>query len=231
MGLSYTNLFVGYVEKQIFERYTGPFPDFFGCHIDDCLGTASCSRVDLECFINYVIDYHPALKFTWEISGASMSFLDVLVSINGNALAMSVSYKPTDSHNYLLFSSSHLNHTKQSIPYSQFLQLCCLCSDDKDFETKSSEIRSFFVQHGYLTHLLDTAVQRPSSIPCSNTFKQHLESVCKDKIPLVKTFHPSNHKVRDTIRHNFHILKNDPETYSIFSNNHLISFRRNKHSG
>ena len=54
MGPSYANLFVGYVEQQIFERYTGPIPDFFGRYIDDCLGTASCTRVDLERFINYV---------------------------------------------------------------------------------------------------------------------------------------------------------------------------------
>ena len=100
MGPSYANLFVGYVEKQIFEQYTN--------------------------------DYHPALKLRWEISQASVSFLDILESINGNVLATSFSYKPTDSYSYLLFSSFHPNHTKQSIPCSQFLRLCCLCSDDKD---------------------------------------------------------------------------------------------------
>ena len=65
-----------------------------------------------------------------------VSFLDISISINGDALATSISYKPTDSHSYLLFSSSHPNQTKQSIPYSQFLRLRRLCSEDKDFETK-----------------------------------------------------------------------------------------------
>ena len=46
--------------------------------------------------------------------------------------------------------------------------------------------------------------------------------------PLVLTFHPFNFKVRDVIRKNFHILKNDPETSSIFSNNPLVSFRHSK---
>ena len=118
MGPSYANLFLGYVEQQIFERYTGPIPDFFCRYIDDCLGTASCTRVGLERFINYVNGFHHALKFTWEISVTCVSFLDISISINGDALATSVSYKPTDSHSYLLFSSSHPNHTKQSIPYS-----------------------------------------------------------------------------------------------------------------
>ena len=55
---SYANLFVGYVEQQIFEQYSGPIPDFFGRYIDDCLGMASCTRVDLERFINYVNGFH-----------------------------------------------------------------------------------------------------------------------------------------------------------------------------
>ena len=96
-------------EQQIFEQYTGPIPDFFGRYIDDCLGTASCTRADLERFINYVNGFNHALKFTWEFSETCVSFLDISVSINGDALATSVSYKLTDSHSYLLFSSSHPN--------------------------------------------------------------------------------------------------------------------------
>ena len=46
-----------------------------------------------------------------------------------------------------------------------------------------------------------------------------------NQIPLVLTFHSFNFKVRDIIRKNFHILKNDPERSSIFSNNPLVSFR------
>ena len=73
-----------------------------------------------------------------------MSFLDISVSISRDTLTTSVSYKSTDSHSYPLFSSSHSNHTKQSIPYSQFLRLC---SDDKDFETKSLEMGTFFISN------------------------------------------------------------------------------------
>ena len=87
-------MFVGYVEQQIFKQYIGHIPDFFGRYIDDCLGTASCTRADLEGFINYVNGFHHALKFTWEISETCVSFLDISVSINGDALATSVSYKP-----------------------------------------------------------------------------------------------------------------------------------------
>ena len=118
----------------------------------------------------------------------------------------SVFYKPTDSHSYLLYSSSHPNHTKQSIPFSQFLRLRRLCSEDEDFQSKSLEMREFFVQRGYPTSLLDTAFSKASLIPRSETLSNSVTNVTDhNRTSLVLTFHPFNFKVRDVIRKNFHI--------------------------
>ena len=75
MGPNYANLFVGFVEKQIFEQYIDPTPDYLGRYMDDCVGTASCSRGELEQFINYVNNFHPALQFTWEISETILRYV------------------------------------------------------------------------------------------------------------------------------------------------------------
>ena len=62
------------------------------------------------------------------------------LSINDNGLSTSVHYKPTDSRNYLLHASSHPQHVKNAIPFSQFLRLRRLCSDDTDFNNKCEEM-------------------------------------------------------------------------------------------
>ena len=129
MGPSYASLFVEYVEHQFFNQYDGPKPDFDGHYIDDCIGAISSSREKLNRFISSVNSFHPALRYTWEISETSLAFLDIKVSINGKGLRTSVHYKPTDSHSYLLDSSSHPSYVKNFIPYSQFLRLRRLCSD------------------------------------------------------------------------------------------------------
>ena len=139
MGPSYANLFVGYVEHQFFNQFNGPKPELYGRYINDCIGAISSSREELDHFITSVNSFHPALKYTWEISETSLAFLDIKVSISGNVLCISVHYKPTDSHSNLLYSSSHPSHVKNSIPYSQFLRLRRLCSDDSDFSSKSAE--------------------------------------------------------------------------------------------
>ena len=122
MGPSYAILFVGFVEHQYntntTSQYNSPKPQLYGRYIDNCIGTTSSTREELTQFITEVNSFHPALKYTWEISDNSLSFLDIKVSIEGNGLCSSVYYKPTDSHSYLLYSSSHPSHVKNSISFS-----------------------------------------------------------------------------------------------------------------
>ena len=110
MGPSYANLFVGFTENKFFSNYHGPKPDLYKRYIDDCVGATSSSKEELNLFINSVNSFHPALKYTWEISENSLAFLDIKLSINDNGLSTSVQYKPSDSQNYLLHSSSLFNN-------------------------------------------------------------------------------------------------------------------------
>ena len=48
MGLSYANLFVGFIENKFFSNYHVPKPDLYKRYIDDCVGATSSSREELE---------------------------------------------------------------------------------------------------------------------------------------------------------------------------------------
>ncbi|XP_078375812.1 uncharacterized protein LOC144659262 [Oculina patagonica] len=149
MGPNYACLFVGYIEEQIRSNYTGFVPQLHKRYIDDVVGAAQCSRLDLEEFINYVSNYHPALQFTSNISELELPFLDIKLAIKNNTLQTSVHYKETDTHNYLHHTSLHADHCKNAIPYSQFLRLRRICSDNDDFIARTSEMKTFFLARGY----------------------------------------------------------------------------------
>ena len=188
------------------------------------------SREELNRFITSDNSFHPTLKYTWEISETSLAFLDIKVSINGNCLRTSVNNKPTDSHSYLLHSSSHPSHVKNSIPCSQFLRLRRLCSDDSDFSKKSQEMCQFFEKRGYPASVIQTAHQRAQKTDRQSA----LQTSQKEKnyrIPFTLTFHPHNNPVKLIILNNFKILQNDPDTVAIFSQPPLISFKRDKNVG
>ena len=166
-------------------------------------------------YINSVNSFHPALKYTWEISENSLAFLDIKLSINDNGLSTSVHYKPTDSHNYLLHSSSHPQHVKNAIPFSQFLRLRRLCSDDTDFN-KCEEMCQFFKKRGYPDSAVTTGKHRAQEID-RETALQTSQNKETDRIPFTLTYHPQNLAIKNVILKNFKILRNDPETKHVFS--------------
>ena len=87
-------------------------------------------------------------------------------------------------------------------------------------------MRTFFVEHGYPTHLLYSAIQKAFNNSRRGTLKPPLAKITDDQIPLVLTFHPFNYKVRDVISHRadksgdlspFHsiVYVHPPPTYSL----------------
>ena len=64
-------------------------------------------------------------------------------------IATSIHYKDTDSHSYLNYTSSHPNSCKSSIPYSLFLKLRKICSDDADFDIEAARMETSFATRGY----------------------------------------------------------------------------------
>ena len=106
-------------------------------YIDDGIGATSMSHSQLLDFIQFVQNFHHAVKFMYEISEQSAAFLDMDISLKLGKLTTSVHYKGTDSHSYLDYRSLHNPSTKNRIPSFYFLRLRRLCFDDTDFERKS----------------------------------------------------------------------------------------------
>ena len=70
-------------------------------------------------------------------------------------------------------------------------------------------MRTFFVERGYPTHLLDSAIQKICNNSRRDTLKPYLTKISDDKIPLVLKFHPLNYKVKDIISRNFQTLNGE----------------------
>ncbi|XP_068749044.1 uncharacterized protein [Montipora capricornis] len=77
MGPNDACLFVGYVEEQIGQQYTGTIPQLHKRYSDDVVGIACCSRFELEDYIAFVSNFHRALQFTHTISETELPFLDI----------------------------------------------------------------------------------------------------------------------------------------------------------
>ena len=89
MGPNYARLFIGYVEERIASQYHGFVPQLHKRYIDDVIGVACYSRVDLENYIRSVYNFHLALQFTHTISDTELSFLEITLRVTDDHISTS----------------------------------------------------------------------------------------------------------------------------------------------
>ena len=228
MGPSYACLFMGHLEENILHAYPGRAPDLYKRFIDDCFGVSTSTKQELVDFINFAGSFHPSIKFTYEVSTSSLPFLDILISVNvdANKLATSVFYKPTDSHAYLNYASSHPQSTKDSIPYSQFLRLRRLCSCDTDFESRAREMKGFFLKQGYDHGCVSRGLERARGVSRADALSRRRRDTQSHRPVLALTYHPHNIPVKNIIVKNFHLVQADDDLKDLFPQPPLVAYRR-----
>jgi hypothetical protein len=145
-----------------------------------------------------------------EYSKENLVFLDTLVkkSLNDESLIVELYTKPTDTHNYLLFTSSHPAHTKRGGPYGQFLRIRRNCTLDVDYDKHSQYIKEHYLKRGYPLKIVEKsrlkarAQNRAKLLNPEPSEKQENDNI----LPLILTHHPSNHQVRKVIMENWGLL-------------------------
>ena len=211
LGPNYAYLFMGHIEEQIFEQCTGTVPALYKRYIDDIIGATSSRKGEMEDFAAYVNGFHPSLKFTWSISDEQLPFLDLYLKPTSDWLITSIYYKETDIHSYLNYASSH------PIPYSQFLRLPRICSDERGIDIKSKELTVFFINLGYPQQIIQQARNRVVVTPQEAIISEPVDAVVEQPtIPLVKSILTSK----------LHLLRNDPDTAAIFQPLRILSVYR-----
>ena len=71
---------------------------------------------ELDAFIAHPNGCTESIYFISEVSKTEINFLDINIRLNEGRLETDLYMKPTDSDDYVLYSSAHLQHCKDSIP-------------------------------------------------------------------------------------------------------------------
>lgn len=86
---------------HVFGNIEQPQHHLPNCHISDCIRTVSSVYAERINLINFIVNLHHALKFTWTIFATSLPFLDLSASISADNLSTDIYCKLTDFHSYL----------------------------------------------------------------------------------------------------------------------------------
>ena len=115
MAPSYANIFMGAIENKLINMSERK-PLIWLRYIDDIFMIWKHGRETLNKFLETANSFHPTIKFTSHISTSQVPFLDVMVSLKNGRLITDLYSKPSDTFNYLHWSSCHPNHTKKAFP-------------------------------------------------------------------------------------------------------------------
>ena len=118
LAASYANLFMGWFEETYVYSYRLQ-PVIWKRYIDDIFFIWQHGESGLRQFVEHLNQCHNTIKFTMEFSPAQVNFLDITVKrTQGTKLKLETTLycKPTDSHNYLLYSSEHPRHFTERYP-------------------------------------------------------------------------------------------------------------------
>ena len=208
MAPTISNLFMGWLEEKILTNSPVPIDCiFWKRYIDDIflLWTGTDDQWDI--FFNYINNIHDTIKFTNHVSSSEISFLDILIKLDG-FIYTDLYTKNTDAHSYLHFSSCHPKHCKNNIPYSQILRLRRLCSKEEDFHLRCCELSGYFLERGYKKSVIEDAIKRAGH-KCRTETLKYTHKIKNDRVPSVITHNPRNPPLRKILTDKHNVLLKD----------------------
>jgi hypothetical protein len=145
---AYACLFMSELEERFFSQCSS-LPFFICRYMDDYFFVWIGAETGLVEFLTNFNSFHPSIKLTYSYSRTTANFLDISVNLVDGKFNTSMFHKPTDSPQYLHFTSAHPAHTKRSVPYSLALRSvrAHTCKDEaaKDLE----RLEKHFISRGY----------------------------------------------------------------------------------
>jgi hypothetical protein len=168
-----------------------------------------------------------------EYSTKSVNFLDTTVKVENNEIVTDLYCKPTDSHSYLQYSSSHPQRCKDSIPYSQFLRVRRICSSTVDFDNNVLMLMVHFLRRGYPMKLLEEAMALARSKERLSLLepKQDIQTGNKgdnSRVFLITTYHPIDQTLKNIVFNNWEMLGKSPTTSTLHERKLMLGYRRPK---
>ena len=134
---------------------------------------------ELAKLLEHMNTAHPTIKFTYEFSRESVNFQDIrIIKGEGGEIITDLYTKPTDAHAYLYFTSCHPPHTGRSLPYSQALRICKICSNADTRQLRLDKMKKYFLDRKFPEKLVQTCI--------TNTLQRYWDSICRpnNKFPV-----------------------------------------------
>ena len=132
--------------------------------------------------------------------------------------------KPTDSHNYLNYTSANPRHCRDGKPYSQFLRLKRICSNTNTLTHECREMSKNFIKADYPPNVIRESFEKVFLLNRTTLLKhtpieEEDKEVEPDKTFLITTFHPNFRECNKIVHRNWDLLDKSSSTRPLLTLN------------
>ena len=148
------DLYMEFFEEKAIEEHHNK-PELWVRYVDDTFVIWKHGKAELHNFLSHLNNFRDSIKFAMEIEeSGSLSFLDVLVTKNGNEVLTSIHRKKTHTNRYLHFLSNHHPSIKTGIIKCLAHRGRTICSKD-NINMEINLLKKVFESNGYPTSLVN----------------------------------------------------------------------------
>ena len=160
-----SNLFVACKEIKLFallpQIYPQDFVDFllrnYFRFLDDFFHKW-LENFDIKQFYDLINSLDEDLKFIFENPSRTFNFSDIQLKIVNNTLVFDIYYKPTNSFNYLTYSSCPPSHTKYNIALSLAKRIINIVTNIR--EKRLSELKKHLIERNQPPEIIDYTITK-----------------------------------------------------------------------
>ena len=224
---SYADLAMGLIDEKA-KLGGASKPMLWWRYRDDVFDLWTLGLPKLLEFTEYINSLYPTIKFELVYSESSLNVLDLILHLQDGFIITDIYAKPTDSHLYLPFSSSHPSHCKRAIPYGVALRIKRNCSTDQFLNKRCEEYKGYLCSQNYSKELVDRQFEKALSNERSELLTKRVKPK-KKVFPLVLDYNPILPDIQQVIKKHSHLLRLSPELLEIFPSKSIFpAYRRTK---
>ena len=165
---SYATLVLGYLENELYSQVSNKMGEEIGHYV-----YTNCRSFLDHCHINWpygedklkgphdiLISLDDSIQLTAETSCEELPLIDVMIRKDNTHLTTDIYYKPTDSFQYLQYTSSHPRHTKNNIPFNLARRICMIVENQDIRKRRPHYLKQILLRKQYPAETIDYGVNK-----------------------------------------------------------------------
>ena len=231
---SYATLVLGYLESKLYSQVADIMGREIGHYVytnwrrflDDCYINWPYGGDKLEQLQHILNSLDSNIQLTAETSCKELPFLDVMIRKEKTCLTTDIYYKPTDSFQYLPYTSSHPRHTKNNIPYNLARRICMIIKDHDKRKQRLLDLKQILLDKNYPAEIINIGIEKAFSQTPEELRGVREQTKENNLLCLVTTYNPNNPQVYKLVRETLPMLNQSSSLKTIMSKTKVIHSQR-----